>query len=56
MNHVVAEHLANVPVALPDLAYVLDEVRLTSVPQDIASTPLSGRRTAAPTPRSAASD
>ena len=56
VNHVVAEHLANVPVALPDLTDVLDEVRLTSVPQDIASTPTSGRRTAAPTPRSGASD
>ena len=56
VNHVVAEHLANVPVALPDLTDVLDEVRLTSVPQDIASTPTSGRRTAAMTPRSGASD
>ena len=28
VNHAVAEHLANVPVALPDLTEVLDEVRV----------------------------
>ena len=55
VNHVVAEHLANVPVALPDLTDVLEEVRLATVPPFIASTPISGRRSAAPTPRSAAS-
>ena len=58
VNHTVAEHLSTVPVALPDLAEVLDEMRLpsASVPQDTASTPRSGRGTPAPTPRSATSD
>ena len=58
VNHVVAEHLANVPVALPDLAEVLDEMRLpsASVPQDTASTPRSSRGTPAPRPPSPATD
>ena len=33
VNYAVAEHLALVPVALPDLTEVLDELRLTSVVQ-----------------------
>ena len=58
VNHTAAEHLATVPVALPDLTDVLDEMRLpsASVPQDTAPTPRSGRGTPAPTPRSATSD
>ena len=49
VNDQVAEHLAIVPVALPDLTDVLDEMRLpsASVPQDTASTPRSGRGTPA---------
>ena len=56
VNYTVADHLAKERVALPDLTDVLEEVRQTSAAQDIASTPISGRRSAAPTPRSAASD
>ena len=50
VNHAAAEHLATVPVALPDLTEVLDEMRFSSasVPQETASP--------APTPRSALSD
>ena len=56
VNRTVAEHLATVPVALPDLTDVLDEMKRTRALQDAASTPRSGRRTPAPTPRSGASD
>ena len=66
VNEQVAQHLATVPVALPDLTDVLDEMRLpsASVPQHTASTRRSGRGTPArssrgtpaPTPRGGDSD